>query len=125
DKGDDQETCGNRIPGPAVRGRIGGIAPCQHEASRRQRDEAKQAEEIMKDSVNGYGYRARFVWVTQPRVGHEDPSPDEAEAKDTEQDGPPGGTTSCAQEQPDPDGKTEHERSADDEVGALHPPALP
>ena len=41
-KDDDQETSDTRIPGPAVGGRIGGIAPCQHEASGRQRGEGNQ-----------------------------------------------------------------------------------
>ncbi|HET8843857.1 MAG TPA: hypothetical protein VFN35_20505, partial [Ktedonobacteraceae bacterium] len=72
------------------------------------------------------GWRARRSgWVTQHRVGHEDPGPNEAEANDPEQDGLPGGTMARAQEQPESEGKTEHERSADDEVGDLHPPTLP
>jgi hypothetical protein len=123
-RGGDQQTCGNRIPDPAAPGRIGGIAPCQHEASRNQRVELKLAKEIMKGSVNG-GRARHSRWVTQHRVGHEDPGYDESEAIDAEQDGSPGGTTSCAQEQPEPDGKTEQEHSADDVVGDLYPPTLP
>src|SRR5215471_3918986 len=123
-RGDDQQTCGNRIPGPAARGPIGGIAPCQHEASSSQRDELKLAKEIMKGSGNGCRAR-RSGWVTQHRVGHEDPNPDEAEAKEAKQDGSPSRTTSCAQDTPEPDGKSEQEHSADDVVGDLYPPTLP
>src|SRR5438128_12696894 len=78
----------------------------------------------MKGSGNGWRAR-RSGWVTQHRVGHEDPKPDEAEAKNAEQDGSPGGTTSCAQDTPEPDGKTEQEHSADEVVGDLYPPTLP
>src|SRR5215469_13553933 len=49
-RGGDQQTRSNRIPGPAAPVRIGGIAPCQHEASRTQRDELKLAKNIMQDS---------------------------------------------------------------------------
>src|SRR5262249_49834425 len=78
----------------------------------------------MKGSVNGWRAR-RSGWVPQHRVGHEDPGSDEGEAIDAEQDGSPDGTTSCAQDTPEPDGKPEHERSGDDVVGDLYPPTLP
>src|SRR5579859_6252037 len=52
-RGDDQQTCGKRIPGPAAPIGRGGFAPCQHETSYSQRDELKLAKEIMKGSVNG------------------------------------------------------------------------
>ena len=120
----DQQTCGKRIPGPAAPGRIGGITPGQHEASHTQRNELKLAKEIMKGSVNG-GRTRRSGWVPQHRVGHEDPKPDEAEAIEAEQDGSPDGTPSGAQDTPEPDGKTEQERSGDEVVGDLYPPTHP
>lgn len=51
--GDDEQTGGNRIPGPAARGRIGGLASCQYETRSSQRDELKLTKEIMKGSGNG------------------------------------------------------------------------